>query len=116
MRSGNPITRPSANPQYFSPDSIFARIKTALDAKPDSASIRYDTLLGYPALASFDPRIHTFDDEYSYSMFEFADATPVAARAPRPSAPASPGKEAARDLAGRAVKGRGAGAIVRFPG
>jgi hypothetical protein len=109
-------TRPSANPQYFSPDSIFARIKAGLDAKPDSASIRYDSLLGYPASAIFDPRIHTSDDEYSIGMMDFVDATTVAARRSRPSTPLSAGKQAARDLAGRAVKRRGAGATVRFPG
>jgi hypothetical protein len=99
-------------PSYYSPDSIFARVKADLDKNPYGHDIRYNALLGYPESAGFDPKQNVADDEHTYVMDEFVDLTvDIAEGRPAPRVGNVPGQ--ARDLLGRAQP-HGLGAVFRL--
>jgi hypothetical protein len=109
-------TQSASNAQYYSPDSIFARIKIELDAKPFRTEIRYHAQLGYPERAYFDYSANVADDEHSYGMYDFKDRATTALPPPASaSAPVPLSSAPARDLMGRTLIHPGVGAIFRFP-
>jgi hypothetical protein len=103
-------TRPSADLQYFSPDSIFARVKAALDSKPARIDIRYDAALGFPAYVSVDPSARIADEEYGFGMDLFS----VVITAARPWGPQAlrPAGGPAYDLKGRPAPDRRVAAAI----
>lgn len=111
-------TRPNPDRQYYSIDSIFARIKLSLDSDPDEHSILYDFRRGFPIRAHFHMDTSLADAGYSYEVNEFTDLT-VAVRPPRASSREAPRpgrtrgsvKGNARDLKGRATPPLGAGEV-----
>ena len=107
-------TTPPADPRKYSPDSLFARIKTGLDAKPYRTDIRYNPLLGYPESAYFDPLANVADEEYGFTMMEFETVTALLPRRPlrRRSHPTCAGT---RDRAGRVTTRPGSGLGFRLP-
>ncbi len=106
----NGFAKPEANPQYYSMDSIFARMRVALDRKPGYHAIRYNDPLGYPDSAYFDGAALVSDDEYTETITEFEDLSVAIRRPPPPHARLS-GFRIRRDLSGRAVLRHGAGPV-----
>lgn len=61
------------------PDSVpamFAAVRSAMDADPDSIAVRYDEDYGFPVSIEIDYRRAYADDEVSFTIIEFE---PVAA-------------------------------------
>lgn len=75
-RSGNSdTTRPNADLQSYSMDSLFARIRMALESHPDVHAIRYDAQMGFPETAHFYPDTSLMDAGITYTVAEFANLT-----------------------------------------
>lgn len=105
-------TQSITDPQFYFPDSVFARIKRDLDKKPVRAVIRYNAQLGYPESAYFDPSANVADEEYGYGMNAFKERTPTGVKRP-PAALVPLRSQAARDLNGRTLARPGAVPVFR---
>jgi len=57
---------------YRSVDRMFAFLRAVMAAKPDSISITFDPVWGYPTQVTVDPNFTTIDEEFAFQVSGFA--------------------------------------------
>ena len=56
-------------------DEMFERIEDALDEDPEDADLEFDDELGYPTSVGFDLADNVDDDQWGFSVTDFAELT-----------------------------------------
>jgi hypothetical protein len=105
---------PGGGLQSYSLDTIFARIKTQIDAGHYRVEVLYNALLGFPEKVTFN---HPPDVEFGTFIWSISDFTDnrVSVRTPSRHAGVSVQAGPARDLTGRAVPRLGAARLFAVP-